>query len=231
MEMAMNAMGQEINTKSESKTKLKMEIAESTPEKIEIITSLDSMYSKAGNPMGEDIISNGENVVGKKTKMIYSILGKKLKTIEIDPIVTADGMNASGGTNLLIQLTDKPVKVGDVWNTSDVDTSKSGAGSMITKSDVEYKVEGKENKNSVDCFKISFKGTLKIEGAFTQQGTDVVLEGKGKLSGVLFFDPAKGMIYTIDNSIDMDSTIAIPAQNMTMPMNQKTKSITLLLEK
>ncbi len=232
MDMNINAMGQEINTKSESKTKMRMEVADVTADKFEIINSVDSLYSKTGNPMGEDVINNGENIVGKKTKMIFNNLGKKLKTIEIDPIISAEGMNSSGAASLLLEITGKPVKAGDVWNIANTDTNKSGeAGSMITKSDIEYKVEGKENKNSVECVKLSFKGTLKIEGSMNQQGMDMVLEGTGKISGLIYFDTNKGLINSIDNLTDMNITIAIPAQNMTMPMIQKMKSTTILTDK
>lgn len=231
MDMVMNAMGQEMTQKSDVMSKLRMEITDVTPAIFEIISSIDSMHVKASGMQG-DTESNGEGIVGKKTKLIYNNFGKKIKTIEIDPIVTTDGMTAAGGSALLMRLAEKPVKVGEVLTVNSIDTNKVGeSGSMITKSDVEYKVEGKEVKNGVECVKLSYTGKVKTEGSMSMQGMDMVLEGTGKSTGFLFFNMAKGLIQAIDDDTTMDINMAMPAQNMTIPMNQKLKSVTTLLEK
>jgi hypothetical protein len=231
MDMSLNAMGQEMNGKTESKSKLKMEIADVTPAAIEIISSLDSMYSKTTGFQG-DQENNGENFVGKKTKMIYNTQGKKIKTIEIDAITGANGMSASGGTSLLMEIADRPVKIGEVWKMATIDTNTAGGtGKIISKSDSEYKAEGKENRNGIDCLKISFKASIKTEGNMNQMGMDMVMEGTGKSTGTIYFDLTKGVIYEVSSDANMDITMAIPAQNMTMPMVQKMKSVSILLEK
>jgi len=64
-----------------------------------------------------------------------------------------------------------------------------------------------------------------------RSGMDMVLEGTGKVTGLIYFDVSKGLINLTENNTDMSITIAIPAQNMTMPMTQKMKSVTVLTEK
>lgn len=231
-ESTQNMMGQETSSKAESKTKMKLEIANATPAQIEFITSFDSVYSKSTNPMGgEDIVNNGEALVGKKTKMVYDIYGKKISKVVIDQ-VQSNGLDGSGsGSSLFLQLSDKPVKVGDVWNTSGVDTNKVGEdGKIITKGDYELKLEGKEKYNGADCLKVTFKGTMKIEGSMTQSGYSIVIEGTSKTSGYFYFDIAKGLPLLNDSTTDMNMTIAVPDQNMTIPMTQTMKTKVTLTE-
>jgi hypothetical protein len=233
IEVVQNMMGQEINIKVESKSKMRLDIADATASQFDIITSFDSVYSKSSDPMGgEDKISNGENIVGKKTKMIYNQFGKKLQKITIDAVAAGNDMTNMGNSNLLFQLSEKPVKTGDVWNVSSTDTTKTGEdGKMIIKSDTEYKLEGKEKVNGADCLKISFKAAMKIEGNMTQQGMSIVMEGTGKTTGTYFFDYAKGLMLTTDSGTNIDMTAAIPDQNITIPITQTMKAKVELTEK
>lgn len=233
IETVQNMMGQEINVKIESKSKMRFDIADATPTQFDIITSFDSVYTKSSNPMGgEDNINKGEGIVGKKTKMIYNQFGKKLQKIAIDAISSGSDMTNMGSANILFQLSDKPVKTGDVWNVSNTDTTKTGEdGKMIIKSDTEYKLEGKEKVNGADCLKISFKATMKIEGNMTQQGMGIVMEGTGKTTGTYLFDYAKGLMVTTDSGTNIDMTAAIPDQNITIPITQTMKAKIELTDK
>lgn len=230
-EQVINAMGTEINTSALSKTKIRFEIADVTPAQIEAVLSFDSLYSKSSSPQG-DTENTGEGVIGKKTKYLYDNLGKKLKKIEIDVIKTETGQDYSSAANLFMQLAEKPMKIGESWSFSRTDTSKQGEdGKMITKSDIECKIEGKENKNGVDCLKISFNSKSKTEGAMTQGGMNIVMEGTGKTSGFFYFDYSKGIMTYTESTTDMDINAAIPEQSVTIPITNKVKATVLLTEK
>jgi hypothetical protein len=227
IEKTQNMMGQETINNIVSKSKIRMEAADVNPDNFSITTSFDSIYSKSSSSMGgDDAINNGEGAIGKKTKIIFNNYGKKLKTIEIDTV------KSEGGMNIFTQLTNKPLKVGEVWTNVKSDTSKMGEdGNMITKSDTECKVESKENIGGVECLKISFKGNMKIEGAMTQQEMNIVLEGTGKTTGIIYFDLAKGLMKSTDTTTETNMTAVLPEQNITIPITQKTKTNILLLEK
>ncbi len=233
MDQTQNMMGQEMSTNTESKTKVRFDVTDVTPTQIELVTSIDSLYSKTGNPMGgEDIVSNGEGIVGKKTKMVYDVYGKKIKKIEVDAIQAAGNAGLSGGntSSLMYQLAEKPVKIGDTWAVSNQDTIKVGEdGKMITKADVTYKVDSKESGS--DLVKVTFTGTTKVEGAMSQGGFNIVLEGTGKTTGSFLFDVVKGVMTTSDNVVNMDMTAAIPDQSITIPITQKMQSKTVLSDK
>jgi len=232
-EMSMDINGQEMSSKGESRTKTRMEIADISNEKIEIITSLDSMYSKYSNSMGgEDNIRNGEEYVGKKSKLIYSTLGKKLGIIEIDKSTNEMGMPVAPRGALFIQLSEKPVKIGDEWNVANTDTNKFGeAGMSINKNEIIYKVEGKETKNGIEYLRISMKSNSKSEGSMSQGGMNAVSEGKAKTTGTILFDLSKGVIYSFDTESEGSNSTTYVEQNRTMPMTSKSKSTTILIEK
>lgn len=232
-ETVQNMNGQENTFNSISKAKIKLDISDVTPTQLEMITSFDSLYTKTPNPQtGEDVINNGEGVVGKKTKMIYNIFGKKIKKIEIDAITSSNNMNMGENANLLVQLSEKPVKIGETWTITRTDTTKMGEdGKGIVKSDTEFKIDGKDKFNGAECLKISFKGTMKIEGSMTNSGYNMVIEGTGKTNGYLLFDYNKGILLSSNSGVDQNMTIAIPDVSMTIPMTQNIKSAVILTEK
>ena len=164
--------------------------------------------------------------------MVYDVYGKKIKKIEVDAIQAAGNAGLSGGntSSLMYQLAEKPVKIGDTWAVSNQDTIKVGEdGKMITKADVTYKVDSKESGS--DLVKVTFTGTTKVEGAMSQGGFNIVLEGTGKTTGSFLFDVVKGVMTTSDNVVNMDMTAAIPDQSITIPITQKMQSKTVLSDK
>jgi len=226
------AMGQEVNTSIDAKAKMKLETAEVSAAGNEIIAAFDSFYTKTSIDItGAENIDNGAEIIGKRMKIIYDQYGKKIKKVEIDKIKSNQNQEFSKNTNIFIQLPEKPVKAGETWTNSNTDTTASDeANKMITKTDVEYKLEGREKYLGADCLKISFKGTLKIEGVAVQQNMNIVMEGTGKVAGVYFFNENKGTIIFIENIADVDVNAAIPDQGMTIPISNKSKSTVFLVD-
>lgn len=230
-EQVMNMMGQEMTGKSEGSSKVKVDVAEIKGENIEIITALDSMHVKSSSMQGENE-TFGEGVVGKKTKYYFDNFGKKLNTVAIDEIKTMDGMGSTSNNNVyMIEFSRNAVKIGDTWTIASIDTNKVGEdGKVITKSDTEYKLESKENNLGVECLKITFTSKMKIEGTMTQMGNNVVMEGTGKAAGTIYYDYKKNLLQSTTNTIDMNMTIALPEQNLTIPMSQTVKASSVLTQ-
>ncbi len=231
VESTQNVMGQEMSSTTDSKTKMRLEITDVTPAQFEVITSFDSVYSKTSSVQGE-MENKGENVVGKKTKYVYDINGKRLNKIDIDKVASSGMGDLGGSSNIFYQMSDKNVKVGDTWSVNRIDTTSTGEeGKMIVKSDMNFKVDGKEKYNGSECLKISIDGKMKLEGAMAQGGMNIVLEGTGKVTGHFMYDIAKGlMTYTVNNA-DMDMNAAIPEQSLTIPITNKMKTKVELTEK
>lgn len=231
VESTQNVMGQEMSSSTNSKSKMRLEITDVTPAQFEVITSFDSVYSKTSSVQGE-MENKGENVVGKKTKFVYDLFGKRLNKIEMDKIANSGMGDLGGSSNIFYEMTNKGVKVGDTWNVSRTDTTNTGEeGKMIVKSDMNFKVDGKEKFNGAECLKVSLNGTMKLEGAMAQGGFNIVLEGTGKINGHFMYDVAKGLMTYTENNADMDLNAAIPEQSLTIPITNKMKTKTELTEK
>jgi hypothetical protein len=95
-----------------------------------------------------------------------------------------------------------------------------------------YSLIGTEKRGDVSCAKISYKGTLGIEGKGSMMGSETFIEGKGTVDGAFYFDPLQGRIVSDDFTLDTDLTMAMTGANtMTIPMTQHTvASRSLLVE-
>lgn len=225
-EISRDVNGQETISKGDGILKLRMAVVDVNNGKMEIITSRDSMYSKISNRMGgDDIINNGDEFVGKRAKLIYNIYGKKLDVVEMDSSKNAMGTNVAPTSAMFLQLSDKPVKIGDEWTITTSDTNKLGETGLSTiKTESKYKAEGKEIINGAAYLKISVKVVSKSEISMSTQGMNMVSEGTNNTTGTILFDISGGMIYSYDTESDSNSVMTYVEQNRTIPTNQKAKS-------
>jgi hypothetical protein len=77
--------------------------------------------------------------------------------------------------------------------------------------------------------KITYTGTLTIEGKGSMMGMEMFTEGKGTLSGAWFFDPAAGITIAEEGQQETDATVALTGQQtMTMPITSSSKITRLL---
>jgi len=233
-EVNQSVMGQEINLKSRSILKMRMEIADVANENIEIITSMDSVEFKSDNPMVGDAAGEAaKSIIGKKTKMIYDKFGKIVKKIEIDKFSTPMNLSATGSSEGLFRLSSKPVKIGESWQ--NIDTMKiapggEGSGNMLFIITSDLKLEGKEVYENIECLKISYSQVVKIEGSMSTQGNSVIINGTGKGIGYCLFDDKNGNFTKNIVNVDMNTTISLPEQNIEMPMTQNTKTSILMVK-
>jgi hypothetical protein len=230
MDIAQSMSGQDFNIRMDSKSKLRMEITDVTSDKFEIISSIDSMYSKTSNPMGgDDIINNGEGMVGKKTKIVYDKFGKVIRKTEIDQLAKTLNMNYSGSSEGMFRLTEKQVKIGDTWainDTNKMSMGETGGMNIITLCDC--KLEGKETYNGKECLKISFVQKITMNGELSQAGMALGIDETGYSKGIIYYDIAKGLILSNDSAMEMNGTVSMGEQGM--PMSQKVKTSIVLLD-
>jgi hypothetical protein len=200
-----------------------------------MIVSADPMVARTKNPM-MDTTMVLKNMMGKRTKITVDKTGKILSREVIDSVqYESRGMNIRMSQREaigFIRLPEKELKIGEKWNDSKTDTTEVGTGKMMNTMDVEYTLVGKESKLGHDCLKISYAGKISTNGKINQMGMDIYTEGTGKVSGMLFFDHAQGMLVYDESMADVESTMAVTGQqNMTIPMTTSTKTIRELLEK
>ncbi len=235
VQMTQEMMGQEM--------KMSQNIAAVTRYAVEGVTSdggakliatSDTMQIKLKNPRMDTTIVPVE-VLHKRNRLTVTSLGDVTAREVIDSIRATTLMRGSGGIAQreilrLPVLSAKPVKTGDTWTTTKVDSTKSEGGSSVLSTTMEYTVMGREMFAGRSCVKLNYAGKLAVNTKGTMGGMDVFTEGTGKMTGVAFFDDRAGVFVGEEGKTEMEMTAAVTGQqNMTIPISQSTKSKHILL--
>lgn len=231
-DMTQEMMGQEMKFNTISNNVARFNIENTSDDgSADIIFSLDSAFVKS-NIRGRDTTFNLDDMVGKKIKMNVSKLGELNSYTVIDSILDNNRTMsiAQESKNFFRVLNGKDIKVGDKWNTTQIDTIDNMGGKIVSNIDFEYTLTGIEEKLGHQCFKIPFTATIKIEGKGNMRGMDLFIEGNGKSSGTAYLDAKTGMNVYIESSVDNEMTVASTGQQtMTIPISQSTKNIITLI--
>lgn len=231
--MTQEMMGKEMKMSSEVEKVVKIIVNDiSKTGDITVTTSADSMKVFSSTPMGDTTIYPKE-LLDKRTEVTFSKKGKKLSEQVIDSVKQA-GRMASMAPVEPIQfhiLPEDAKAIGTIWNSLTVDTVDRMGGKVLTTSDIEYTLVGKEKKLGYDCLKISFKGKTEIEGKASIQGMELMIEGSGKMNGSFYFDPKLGIVVFEETEIDSETTMATTGeQAMIIPITQFAKNTRTLVK-
>jgi hypothetical protein len=97
-------------------------------------------------------------------------------------------------------------------------------GKMVSRTKMDYTVITEAVCEGRSCLQIGFKGEIGIDGKGSMMGMDLFMEGKGKVTGTLMFDPAQGIVVQESSVTDTDMTAAVTGQqNMTIPITANVK--------
>lgn len=203
-------MGCEVKSTGKKGENLNLEITIDT-----MAQSIDSPQGSTGGPIND--------VKEKVFNMIISPSGKIVDLSGATKIVyTVEGGGESnleqGFLNYFPTLPKNPVKIGDTWVTEDTIQSKTENMSLWMPTRSEYKFEGIEKVDGIDCAKITaaISGTRKMVAQ--SQGMEIHTSGPYTGTQTLFFAIKEG--YYIKESVvsKMTGTIDIPDQNMNFPV-------------
>jgi hypothetical protein len=193
---------------------------------MQLTSSMDSALVKS-NLMGKDTTINLTAIIGKRTKTVLTSLGEIKSCVMIDSVDENISRMMSATQEVkrfFTKFPGKDIKIGESWNSSNVDTVKMLGGAIISSNDIVCTLSGKEIKSGHECLKIPFTGKLKISGNANIQGMDFTMEGEGTSSGMLFFDSKTGLLIHMDGAIDNDMTMATKGQqNMVIPITTNVK--------
>jgi hypothetical protein len=190
-------------------------------------------------------ISVRSSAMGRDTTMVYKDLKDKVRTKfgNTGKSLSSEKVDSSDVSAIVNQLDlgklkflpGKSVKAGDKWQDNPVEHKNPTSGNPFTidiTSDIEYTLSGKETVNGKELLKISFNGSMTINGKGTQMGMEMFIEGTGKNEGFSYYDTKTGLIVSSDENTEMNMNIAVSGpQNMTIPMTQSIKTITTFEEK
>jgi hypothetical protein len=196
---------------------------EKQAENLKIEIKIDSMTQNVESPQGTAGGSIND-VKGKVFNMVISPAGKAVDISEASKIVyTVEG---SGENNLsqaflayFPALPKGEVNPGDTWTTNDTVDSKSPSNSLWMPVQANYKYEGIENIDGIDCAKISstISGTRKMSTQSQGMG-DIKTSGPFTGTQTLLFAVKEGYLIKESVTSKLTGTIEIPDQNMNFPV-------------
>jgi len=189
---------------------------------LKIEVKLDSMSQFVDSPQGS---SGGgiSSLKGKTFNIVISPAGKAEDISEAEAVVyTIEGSGennmAQAFKSFFPALPENPVKPGDTWVVNDTIDSKSPTNTMLMPFTSNYKFEGVENINGIECAKISatVSGTRKIS---TQaQGMDILTNGTFTGTMNILFAVKEGYFVQDSSTSKMTGNIEIVGQGMTFPV-------------
>lgn len=229
-EMTMSYQGQETTSLSELKSKIRMDITDSSPDLFAITSTVESYNFKITQPTGEETTSNGEDIVGKKANKNYYRNGLS-NTSDLSSDTNKTKKNSGGTIQIIIKLPDNPVKIGDTWNSIDSVKNQSENGETKAINNTTFKVEGKETKEGKECLNISFIKNTKSSNTFSQGDVSSISEGETTTKGTLYFDLIGGMVISFEANSDSKQNIEIPERSVSYEATTKTKTSITVTDK
>lgn len=228
-------MGQEDRTDIKSETVIKI-----VPESLasyrnnSLLVSVDTAKITLITKKG-DANPDLSSLLGKRTRVIVTNLGRITKKESFDPI-RLKGMAENIDIGEMIQFSsvvfpENEIKIGDKWKSSWQDTVEAMGGKSVVESKFEYKLKGTEVKNNHSCLKISYEGKITSEGKGSMQGMEIYFEKENSIDGILYFDYANGLIIADESESEEISTISTTgAHSMMIPIIQIMESKRILIE-
>ncbi len=191
-------------------------------ENLNLEIKIDSMAQNIESPQG----STGGEINDVKQKVFNMIISSSGKIVDLSGaskiVYTMEGSGESnleqGFLTFFPALPKNPVKVGDTWVSNDTIQTKTEQMSLLMPIKSEFKFEGIEKVDGIDCAKITaaLSGTRKM----TAQSQGMQINTAGPFTGnqTMFFAIKDG--YFVKESIvsKMTGTLDIPDQNMSFPV-------------
>ena len=184
--------------------------------------TIDSMAQNIESPQGS---AGGPimDVSGKAFNMVISPAGKTIDLTEASKIVyTVEGSAENTLTQAFLNyfpvLPKNGVNPGDTWTTTDTIDSKTSTNTMWMPVESNFKFEGIENVEGIDCARITavLSGSRKM---ITQaQGMEIHTSGPYTGTQILFFAVKDGYLVKETITTKMTGTIEIPDQNLSFPV-------------
>jgi hypothetical protein len=189
---------------------------------IKVVVKIDSLFQNVESPQGTNGGSINE-VKAKTFNIVISPSGKLVDNSDGSKIVytTEGGTETNIGQeflNFFPSLPSKIVKPGDTWTTSDTIENKTPANKLWMPLESDFKFEGIENIDGVDCAKITatLSGTRKM--VTQSQGMEIHTTGPFTGTQTLLFAVKEGYFKKLTISTKMDGKIEMPDQGMSFPV-------------
>jgi len=180
--------------------------------------------------MNIDSTFNLSAYADKRARLVLAPHGKVKSVTPVDSFPPQSPMMQMMGVDpdalfrrLLLNLPQAELGDNEAWVNTLPDTTKISGLEMIAVPALKYITSGRETISGFDCAKVVYAGTMGIAGKGSRMGADLVVEGEGKMEGVLHYaDPIGLLISGEIRSEQQLSTVVTGGTNMTIIQNTNT---------
>jgi hypothetical protein len=236
-DQSMEMQGQEMSSTVEGATFIRLQVEEVDKNgNIIFVYALDSLRTHVKSPLMamDTTFRNPEGLLGKRTRLVVSPNGKKLKSTVVDSVKLSGMLAQFGGRQVtfhLMELPESEVKIGDSWTRNTPDTLQQGGGKIVATPNHIYTVVAEVDTLGYKCLRITYKGTTAIKGEGTNMGMNFFVDGEGPAQGTAYFAPKEGLLVAMLDNTDLEMTIALTGQmSMTIPQSTSTKTTMVLVK-
>jgi len=191
----------------------------------------DALEMKLSSMVMDTTFTNPAGLVGKKIRKSIRPNGDQVKTTEIDQLDAQLRQQMPIDKEFFLNLPEVKLRQNEAVKVTDSDTLSLMGGLMTSKSEAEYVVTGTEKRAGYNCAVVTFSGNVEIDGDANVGGMKLVIEGDGKVKGVIYFAEEQGFLVVSEQTIDMEMSATMSGpQNMTIPITQTMKSTIALIK-
>lgn len=222
IEMTMSMGGQEMKMPSVVSSINKNLIENVAPDgKISVVTSVWDVKTTAKVMVDTTIQLTGK--VGPSFRVVVDKFGNALSREKIDTVdmekIQSNGMIS---TSLFIEFPENPLKQGEKWTKTRIDSVATPFGMLKMDIKTDYTLLGKEKLEGKDFYKVNQISTIEMSGKGEMQGMTVTVEGTGASNGDCYLDQVTGAVNSQKNITELSLSLAISGQqSMIMPMVMK----------
>ncbi len=233
MEQNMQMMGSEINMTFQLANFITQKIHKINNDgSLDVSIVYDSLRFDGSGPqidmVKEMLKARLDSLEGLELNFKLSNQGKILESAKIDSLVPQQLQQLFNSRQTVSafspKLPEDKVKIGDTWEDEEITPVDMNKTKLTVTHKTKYTFVGLQEVADQKMLKISYTGTVSIEGDMEQQGMKMFMEGDGETKGDFLFDEKKGVYCSGVGETEMDMTIALTGgQNMTIPMTQIMK--------
>jgi hypothetical protein len=185
--------------------------------------TIDAMEVSVNSSEG-DVTADTRSAVGKSFKMVLTPRGEELETPGLGGIKYDLGPAGKRGVSSDFEawfpnLTDKRVKAGDSWTSTDtVNIKEENTDIQLTFESVN-KVEGFESIEGFECAKIASDVTGVLSGTGKEGEMDLIMSGTIEGSDTWYFAYREGLYVKMESDATVEGKITAAGDGLMIPMN------------
>jgi hypothetical protein len=191
-----------------------------------LAATIDSLHIAVTTPQG-DLNPDVSTIRGKNFDMLLSPLGKEVELSGVDILRYDLGPNGTRSISpdfqaLFPDLPERPVVIGDTWESGDIITDESDGGMIrITLKSVN-RLDGFETLNGMKCARIISDVTGTLEGENEQQRAKMSFNGDVTALDTWYFEYERGiLVKALSESVTEGGITISGPQSMEIPMTME----------